>query len=101
MSCGTWTAVDDRVSSGAVLLRRRADAYGVHADNHAAAEAEEADWVCDFRDLGNLRTRDRADDRRLSDRKLGLAVHFLRQRRARRDHDRNAFLLFRDQAHEA
>ena len=77
---------DDRASRVAGLLRRRADPDGLyhHADHAAAVQA--AGRAGDVRRVRHLRAGDRADDRRLPDRNLRLAVHLLRQPDTRRDH---------------
>ncbi len=76
--------LDDCYARPAGIRRRRADPDGVHAGADQAAEAAAADRACAVRAVGDFRAGDRPDHRRLSDRKLRLADHFLRQRAAER-----------------
>ena len=101
LCAGAGPAADDRAARGAGLYRRRADPDGLHADHHAAAAGQAAGRPCAVRAVGDLRAGDRPDHRRLSHREFRLAVHLLRQPRARRDHGRHAVVLARRQADEA
>ncbi len=74
---------DDRAARAPGILGRRADPAGVHHHHHDAAESEAAGRPRAVRPLGDVRARDRADHRRLSDGELRLAVHLLRQHRPR------------------
>ena len=70
--------------------RRHPDSDGLHDGADQAAEVAAADRARAVRPRGDLRARDRSDDRRLSHRELRLADDLLHQRRAERGHGRGA-----------
>jgi hypothetical protein len=83
---------DDRVSRAARLYRRRPDPARFHDRHDHAAALETGDRpgrICRQR---NVRAGDRADDRRLPDRLLRLALGVLRQPRAWRGDARGALV---------
>ena len=81
---------DDCHARPAGLCRRRADPDGLHHGVDQAAEIATAGRPRPLRPLGHLRSGDRPDDRRLSDRELRMADHLLYQCRTKRRHGRCA-----------
>ena len=74
VACASATSLNQmivlRAHSG--LHRRCADSDGVHPGDHAAAESETTGRARVVRAFGDVCARDRPDDRRLPDRKLGV-----------------------------
>src|SRR6266481_3506444 len=101
LRAGAKPAADDRAARRAGFFRRRADPDGLHADHHAAAEGEAADWPCDVCDLRNLCTRDLSFHWWLYHRELGLGIYFLRESGAGRADDRHVVVLAGSRTDEA
>ncbi len=83
-------AADDRSARPPGVFRRRADTPRLHHHADHAAALEAAGRHGDVHAVGDIRSRDRADDRRVPHRDLWLAVHLLREPGPRRDHARGA-----------